>query len=90
MVAILLTIIVTTLMKCTNACGVSTHISIANEALQSFADTGEYNVSYRDIILNNYDAFYAGSNYPDAMYSTFCFGGRFHNIAEDTTDLIIH
>ncbi|XP_028400201.1 phosphatidylinositol-glycan-specific phospholipase D-like [Dendronephthya gigantea] len=84
MVAILLTIVIATLMKCTNACGVSTHISIANQALESFADSGEYNVSYRDIILNNYDAFYAGSNYPDAMYSSACFGGRFHDISEDT------
>jgi hypothetical protein len=84
MIFILLTIIITTLLECTNACGVSTHISIANEALQSFADTAEYNVSYRDIILNNYDAFYAGSNYPDAMYSSICFGGRYHDISEDT------
>ncbi len=84
MIFILLTITITTFMKCTNACGVSTHISIANEALRSFADTAEYNVSYRDIILNNYDAFYAGSNYPDAMYSSICFGGRYHDISEDT------
>ena len=71
-------------MKCTNPCGVSTHISIANEALQSYADSAEYSVSYRDIVLNNYDAFYAGSNYPDAMYSSICFGGRYHDISEDT------
>ena len=84
MISIVLTIIIISLMKCTNACGVSTHISIANEALQSYADSVEYNVSYRDIILNNYDAFYAGSNYPDAMYSPICFGGRYHDISEDT------
>ena len=84
MIYILLTFIITTLTKCCSSCGVSTHISIANEALQSFVDTGEYNVSYRDIILNNFDAFYAGSNYPDAMYPSICFGGRYHSISEDT------
>ena len=66
------------------SCGVSTHISIANEALQSFADNGRFNVSYRNIILENLDAFYAGSVYPDAMYPSVCFKGQYHGIAEDT------
>lgn len=84
MIIAVLTIVVANFLKCTNACGVSTHFSIANEALQSFADAAYYNVSYRDIILNNEDAFYTGSNFPDAMYPSVCFGGRYHDIAEDT------
>ena len=84
MISILITIITFASVKFTNGCGVSTHISIANQALQSFADSEKYNISYRDIIVNNYDAFYAGSNYPDAMYSPLCFDGKYHDISEDT------
>lgn len=67
-----------------NSCGVSTHISIANQALQSFAGNGRFNISYRNIILENLGAFYAGSVYPDAMYPSICFGGRYHGVSEDT------
>lgn len=64
-------------------CGISTHISIAHQALQWFADQrGETN--YRDLILRHQDAFIAGNPYPDAMYSGLCYKGKFHQVAEDT------
>lgn len=71
-------------IKQLNCCGISTHISIANEALESFADDGHNKISYRTIILENPDAFYAGSIYPDAMYPSICFNGRYHEVSEDT------
>lgn len=64
-------------------CGISTHISIAHEALQYFTDQ-RGDINYRDLVLKHQDAFIAGNPYPDAMYSNFCFNGKFHQVAEDT------
>ena len=65
------------------SCGISTHIDIAHQAINWFKDARN-NTDYREIILRHQDAFVGGNPYPDAMYSSFCFGGKFHSIAEDT------
>lgn len=67
----------------TAPCGISTHIAIAHQAIQSFEDTRN-TTNYRDIILKHQDAFIAGNPYPDAMYPSFCYGGKYHEVAEDT------
>lgn len=61
----------------------STHIDIAHQAINWFKDARN-KTDYRDIILRHQDAFIGGNPYPDAMYSSLCFGGKFHSIAEDT------
>ena len=66
-----------------SSCGMSTHIDIAHQATNWFKDTTN-DTDYRQIILSHQDAFIGGNPYPDAMYSSFCFGGKFHSIAEDT------
>ncbi|EDO37905.1 predicted protein [Nematostella vectensis] len=64
-------------------CGISTHIAIAHQALEWFDDQ-RGNTSYRKIILAHQDGFIAGNPYPDAMYSNLCYGGKYHQVAEDT------
>lgn len=66
-----------------SSCGMSTHIDIAHQAINWFKDTRN-GTDYRDLILRHQDAFIGGNPYPDAMYPSFCFGGKFHSIAEDT------
>ena len=66
-----------------SSCGMSTHIDIGHQAINWFKDTRN-NTDYREIILNHQDAFIAGNPYPDFMYSSLCFGGKFHSISEDT------
>lgn len=61
----------------------STHIDIAHQAINWFKDVRN-KTDYRDIIMRHQDAFIGGNPYPDAMYSSFCFGGKFHSISEDT------
>lgn len=65
------------------SCGMSTHIDIGHQAINWFKDARN-NTDYREIILKNQDAFIAGNPYPDAMYSSLCYSGRFHSISEDT------
>lgn len=64
-------------------CGMSTHIDIAHQAINWFNDARN-GTDYREIILKHQDAFIAGNPYPDSMYSSFCYSGKFHSIAEDT------
>ncbi|CAH3188460.1 unnamed protein product, partial [Porites evermanni] len=64
-------------------CGMSTHIDIAHQAINWFKDARN-GTDYREIILKHQDAFIAGNPYPDSMYSSFCYSGKFHSIAEDT------
>lgn len=64
-------------------CGISTHIAIGHQAIQWFDDK-RGNTSYRQLILSHQDAFIAGNPYPDAMYSSLCFKGKYHSVAEDT------
>lgn len=64
-------------------CGISTHISIAHQALQWFNDQ-RGSTNYRQLVLSHQDAFIAGNPYPDAMYSSLCYKGKFHQVAEDT------
>ena len=64
-------------------CGMSTHIDIAHQAINWFKDARN-GTDYRKIILKHQDAFIAGNPYPDSMYSSFCYSGKFHSIAEDT------
>lgn len=66
-----------------SSCGMSTHIDIAHQAINWFKDVRN-KTDYRDIIMRHQDAFIGGNPYPDAMYSSFCFGGKFHSISEDT------
>lgn len=66
-----------------SSCGMSTHIDIAHQAINWFKDARN-ETDYRDIIMRHQDAFVGGNPYPDAMYSSFCFGGKFHSISEDT------
>ena len=66
-----------------DCCGISTHIAIAHQAITSFTDT-RGKTDYRKIILYNQDAFEAGNPYPDAMYTSLCYGGKYHSVAEDT------
>lgn len=66
-----------------SSCGMSTHIDIAHQAINWFKDARN-KTDYRDIILRHQNAFIGGNPYPDAMYSSLCFGGKFHSIAEDT------
>ena len=60
-----------------------THIDIAHQAITWFKDARNGS-DYRGIILKNQDAFIAGNPYPDAMYSSLCYSGKFHSVAEDT------
>nr|XP_034982301.1 phosphatidylinositol-glycan-specific phospholipase D isoform X2 [Zootoca vivipara] len=64
-------------------CGLSTHIEIADRALEFFSSP-EGNVDYRKLILTHQDAYQAGSLYPDAFYSGICRNGLFHQVSEDT------
>eukprot|EP00794_Sanderia_malayensis_P010957 gene10957-12118_t len=72
------------ILPCCEACGTSTHISIAHEATQFFQSPKKYDTDYLEIIKSNQDAFVAGNPYPDAMYPGLCYKGKYHNIAEDT------
>ncbi|KAK2566631.1 Phosphatidylinositol-glycan-specific phospholipase D [Acropora cervicornis] len=65
------------------SCGMSTHIDIAHQAITWFKDARNGS-DYREIILKNQDAFIAGNPYPDAMYSSLCYSGKFHFVSEDT------
>ena len=75
-----LLLFVTTRVYC---CGISTHIDIAHQAINWFKDARN-GTDYREIILKHQDAFIAGNPYPDSMYPSFCYSGKFHSIAEDT------
>lgn len=66
-----------------SACGMSTHIDIGHQAINWFKDARN-GTDYRQIILNHQDAFIAGNPYPDSMYSSYCYSGKFHSISEDT------
>ena len=68
----------------TEACGTSTHISIAHEASVFFASPKAYPTDYAELIRTNQDAFVAGNPYPDAMYPSLCYKGKYHAVAEDT------
>ena len=65
-------------------CGTSTHISIAHEAATFYQGPLDVSVDYASIIQKHSDAFVAGNPYPDAMYPSVCFGGKYHEVAEDT------
>ena len=65
-------------------CGTSTHISIAHEAATFYQGPLDVSVDYASIIRKHSDAFVAGNPYPDAMYPSVCFGGKYHAVAEDT------
>ncbi|XP_041456952.1 phosphatidylinositol-glycan-specific phospholipase D-like [Lytechinus variegatus] len=64
-------------------CGITTHIEIAHRATQYFKDTRR-DVNYKQLILENQDAFQAGNPYPDAYYDSICRGGKYHSVSEDT------
>lgn len=66
-----------------SSCGMSTHIDIAHQAINWFKDARN-GTDYREIILKHQDAFIAGNPYPDSMYSSICYSGKFHSISEDT------
>ncbi len=66
-----------------HCCGTSTHISIAHEAAAFFKSPTKYGTDYAELIKSNQDAFVAGNPYPDAMYPSLCFGGKFHQVSED-------
>lgn len=74
----------TCLIPFCKACGVSTHISIAQEALHFFKKVSSMKLDYPTLIRENQDAFIAGAPYPDAMYSNLCFFGLLGDVAEDT------
>lgn len=65
------------------SCGMSTHIDIAHQAITWFKDARNGS-DYGEIILKNQDSFIAGNPYPDAMYSSLCYSGKFHFVSEDT------
>lgn len=65
------------------SCGMSTHIDIAHQAITWFKDARNGS-DYGEIILKNQDACIAGNPYPDAMYSSLCYSGKFHFVSEDT------
>lgn len=65
------------------SCGMSTYIDIAHQGITWFKDARNGS-DYRGIILKNQDAFIAGNPYPDAVYSSLCYSGKFHSVAEDT------
>lgn len=66
------------------ACGTSTHISIAHEAVTFFKGPDSEQINYAELLGKHQDAFVAGNPYPDAMYPSLCFGGKYHESAEDT------
>ena len=66
------------------SCGTSTHISIAHEAATFYQGPLDAEVDYALLIRKHSDAFVAGNPYPDAMYPSICFGGKYHQVAEDT------
>uniref|UniRef100_A0A7M5TRF9 Phospholipase C/D domain-containing protein n=2 Tax=Clytia hemisphaerica TaxID=252671 RepID=A0A7M5TRF9_9CNID len=72
------------LMKTIHTCGTSTHISIAHEAATFYQGPLDAKVDYASLIQKHQDAFVAGNPYPDAMYPSVCFGGKYHEVAEDT------
>ena len=63
-----------------DACGVSTHISIAHEASYLMSSKS----LYQKIIQSNKDAFVAGNPYPDFAYAKQCFDGKYHSVSETT------
>lgn len=66
-------------------CGTSTHISIAHEAFTFFKGNHHAEgMTYEKLLEKHQDAFVAGNPYPDAMYPSICFGGKYHDTAEDT------
>lgn len=84
MKSIFVIVYVSTLFVYGDGCGTSTHISIAHEASTFFKSPPNLNVNYADLIRKHQDAFVAGNPYPDAMYPSICFGGKYHQVAEDT------
>ena len=72
-----------TLQPC-HLCGVSTHISIGQQALQYYKTSSNSSADYASVIRRHQDAFVAGTPYPDGMYSPMCFFGWLHDVAEDT------
>ncbi|ELU17925.1 hypothetical protein CAPTEDRAFT_196848 [Capitella teleta] len=66
-----------------DACGITTHIDIA-ERTREFLGFSSEGIFYKDLIDKHPDAFQAGAPYPDAYYPDVCFGGDFHDVAEDT------
>ncbi|KAM5158233.1 phosphatidylinositol-glycan-specific phospholipase D [Mantella aurantiaca] len=64
-------------------CGISTHIEIAQRALEYF-NQNERKVNYRELLQNHPDAYQAGSVYPDAFYQGLCMQGKYHYVSEDS------
>ena len=58
------------LLHCTvsRACGITTHIEIANRALHFWNNAPDL----KALALKHQDAYQAGNPYPDAMYETHC------------------
>ncbi|KAL8584655.1 hypothetical protein ACOMHN_002384 [Nucella lapillus] len=67
----------------TDSCGSSTHIEISYRAQDSFQSESP-NADFGKLLLKHQDALEGGSPYPDAYYDSLCFGGKYHNISEDT------
>ena len=69
-------------------CGILTHTEIGHRALYFFNDRPAEDVgrnfTYKNLMQAHQDAFQAGNPYPDAMYDSLCFKGKFHQLAEDT------
>eukprot|EP00057_Strongylocentrotus_purpuratus_P034386 XP_795000.3 PREDICTED: phosphatidylinositol-glycan-specific phospholipase D [Strongylocentrotus purpuratus] len=59
------------------------NVNKSHRATQYFRDT-RGSIDYKQLILDNQDAFQAGNPYPDAYYDTICQGGKFHSVSEDT------
>ncbi|XP_071501888.1 phosphatidylinositol-glycan-specific phospholipase D-like [Diadema antillarum] len=72
-----------TVAKKVTGCGITTHIEIGHRATQYFKDT-RGQVDYKQLIIENQDAFQAGNPYPDAYYDSPCQGGKYHDVSEDT------
>lgn len=64
------------------SCGSLTHAEIGYRAVYQFKAPTKLN--FQQLLLKHSDAFQAGTPFPDAFYSTICFGGKYHSISEDT------
>lgn len=75
--------ILTTFERGVLSCGPITHMLISGRAGQFFDSTNRF-ISYKQLLDKHRDALQAGSTFPDSFYDPLCFGGRYHDISEDT------
>lgn len=83
MVTTVLCIVYLYWLSSADGCGVLTHMLISGRATEYYNVSDKY-TNYRQLFDNHRDALQGGSAYPDSFYDSLCFGGKYHNVSEDT------